>query len=54
MGPRADFMANTIPSTPEAIQQAMASFRAIGIDEMVFWPTIPDLNQVDLLAKLVN
>jgi len=54
MGPRADFMANAFPTTPEAIQQAMTSFRDIGIDEMVFWPTIPDLNQVDLLAKLVS
>ena len=54
MGQRADFMANAFPATPDAVQKAMDTFRAIGIDEMVFWSTIPDLNQVDLLAKLIS
>lgn len=54
MGQRAEFMANAFPATPDAVRQAMDTFQAIGIDEMIFWPTIPDLNQVDLLAKLVN
>lgn len=54
MGQRADFMANAFPATRDAVQKAMDTFRSIGIDEMVFWSTIPDVSQVDLLAELVS
>lgn len=54
MGQRADFMANGFPATADAVQKAMEAFQAIGIDEMVFWPTIAELDQVELLAKLLN
>jgi alkanesulfonate monooxygenase SsuD/methylene tetrahydromethanopterin reductase-like flavin-dependent oxidoreductase (luciferase family) len=54
MGQRADFMANAFPATSDDVRKAMDTFRAIGIDEVVFWSTIPDLSQVDLLAELVS
>jgi len=53
-GQRAEFIASSIPSTPEAIKRAMQTFSDIGADEMVFWACIPDLDQVDRLAELVS
>jgi alkanesulfonate monooxygenase SsuD/methylene tetrahydromethanopterin reductase-like flavin-dependent oxidoreductase (luciferase family) len=54
MGERADFIVNAMPSTPEAIKGAISTFSGIGVDEMVFWACIPELDQVDRLAELVN
>jgi alkanesulfonate monooxygenase SsuD/methylene tetrahydromethanopterin reductase-like flavin-dependent oxidoreductase (luciferase family) len=52
MGQRADFIANAIPTTPEAVKAAISAFSDVGVDELVFWPCIPDLDQVDRLAQL--
>ncbi|MFL5624043.1 MAG: N5,N10-methylene tetrahydromethanopterin reductase, partial [Ktedonobacteraceae bacterium] len=52
MGQRADFMANAIPSTPEAVKGVIQTFTDVGVDELIFWPCIPDLDQVDRLAEL--
>ena len=53
MGPMADRMASSIPSTPDAVKGAMRAFSDVGVDELIFWPTIPDLNQVGWLAELI-
>ncbi|GAC1657057.1 MAG: LLM class flavin-dependent oxidoreductase [Ktedonobacteraceae bacterium] len=53
MGPRADAMANAIPTTPEVIKSAIQAFADIGMDEFVIWPCIPDLDQVDRLAEIL-
>ncbi len=52
MGQRADLMANAIPSTPEAVKGVIQTFTDVGVDELIFWPCIPDLDQVDRLAEL--
>jgi alkanesulfonate monooxygenase SsuD/methylene tetrahydromethanopterin reductase-like flavin-dependent oxidoreductase (luciferase family) len=52
MGQRADFMANAIPTTPAAVKTAISSFSDVGVDELVFWPCIPDVDQVNRLAEL--
>ncbi|HZU67372.1 MAG TPA: LLM class flavin-dependent oxidoreductase [Ktedonobacteraceae bacterium] len=54
MGPMADRIAASVPSTPEAIKGALKAFADVGVDELIFWPTIADLNQVDMLAELVS
>lgn len=54
MGQRAEFMANSIPSTPEAIKGIMQDFSGVGVDELICWACIPDLDQVDRLAELVS
>jgi hypothetical protein len=54
MGPVADMMVNTLPSSPEAVKGAISAFADVGLDELVLWPCIPDLDQVDGLAKLVG
>jgi alkanesulfonate monooxygenase SsuD/methylene tetrahydromethanopterin reductase-like flavin-dependent oxidoreductase (luciferase family) len=53
MGQRADYMANAIPTTPEAVKEVMQAFNEVGIDELIFWPCISDLDQVDHLAELL-
>ena len=54
MGQRAELMANSIPSTPEAIKAPIEAFTDIGVDEVVLWPCIPELDQVDRLAEIVS
>ncbi|SRR5712691_9594538 len=54
LGQMAEGMANSIPSTSEALRDAIQAFVDIGMDELVLWPCIPDLDQVDRLADLVG
>lgn len=54
IGPIADMIANSVPSTPDAVKSAMRAFADVGMDELIFWPTIADLNQVEMLAELVR
>jgi alkanesulfonate monooxygenase SsuD/methylene tetrahydromethanopterin reductase-like flavin-dependent oxidoreductase (luciferase family) len=54
IGPIADRLASSVPSTPDAVKGAMRAFSDAGVDELILWPTIPDLNQVELLAELVG
>jgi alkanesulfonate monooxygenase SsuD/methylene tetrahydromethanopterin reductase-like flavin-dependent oxidoreductase (luciferase family) len=53
IGPMADRLASSVPSTPDAVKSAMRAYSDAGVDELIFWPTIPDLNQVELLAELI-
>ena len=54
MGPAAEDRARAIPSTPEAVKQTIENFIDIGADELILWPCIPDLEQVDLAAELIS
>ncbi len=47
-------IARSIPRTPHAVRQVVDAFAAIGVDELVFDPTIADLAQLDLLAEMVS
>ena len=53
LGDWAEGMAAGIPRTPEAIRQVATAFEALGVDELVFDPTVPDLDQIDRLAEVV-
>jgi alkanesulfonate monooxygenase SsuD/methylene tetrahydromethanopterin reductase-like flavin-dependent oxidoreductase (luciferase family) len=53
-GAAADDMARSIPSSPEAVDGLIRSFEEVGADEVMCWPTIAELDQVDLLADLVT
>lgn len=46
-------MASTIPKSPDVLQESIRAFEAIGADELIFDPSIGDLEQVELLAKAV-
>jgi alkanesulfonate monooxygenase SsuD/methylene tetrahydromethanopterin reductase-like flavin-dependent oxidoreductase (luciferase family) len=53
-GPAADDMARSIPSSPEAIQGLIRGLGDVGADEVICWPTVAELDQVDRLAELVT
>src|SRR5215210_4371373 len=53
-GPGADDMARSIPSTPEAIEGLIQGLGDVGADEIVCWPTVADLDQVDRLAEIIS
>lgn len=54
MGPNVEGMAQSIPATPDAVQQMFESFREAGADEVIAWPCIADMSQLHLLAELVG
>jgi alkanesulfonate monooxygenase SsuD/methylene tetrahydromethanopterin reductase-like flavin-dependent oxidoreductase (luciferase family) len=53
-GPGADDMARSIPSSPETIEELIRGFSDIGADEVVCWPTVAELDQVDRLAEITR
>jgi alkanesulfonate monooxygenase SsuD/methylene tetrahydromethanopterin reductase-like flavin-dependent oxidoreductase (luciferase family) len=53
-GPGAEDMARSIPSTPEAIEGLIQGFGDVGADEVVCWPTVTELDQVDRLAETTS
>jgi alkanesulfonate monooxygenase SsuD/methylene tetrahydromethanopterin reductase-like flavin-dependent oxidoreductase (luciferase family) len=53
-GPGADDMARSIPSSPETIEELIRGFSDIGADEVVCWPTVAELDQVDRLAEITS
>lgn len=53
IGPAVDGMAQALPTTPEAIKGAIQAFKDVGLDELMLWPTVADLDQLDRLAELL-
>lgn len=54
LGQAAETLAAGIPSTPDRLKQVLSSLADIGVDEVILWPTIPEIDQVDRLAELVS
>ncbi len=54
LGPMAEGMVATLPNTLDAIRDIINGFAEIGTDEVILWPTTPDLEQIDQLADLVG
>jgi alkanesulfonate monooxygenase SsuD/methylene tetrahydromethanopterin reductase-like flavin-dependent oxidoreductase (luciferase family) len=54
LGQMATAIAQSLPSTPEAVKAATQAFADVGLDELVLWPCIADLDQVDRAAELVS
>jgi alkanesulfonate monooxygenase SsuD/methylene tetrahydromethanopterin reductase-like flavin-dependent oxidoreductase (luciferase family) len=52
-GPAADDMARSMPSTAEAVDNLIRGFGDVGADEVICWPTIAELDQLDRLADIV-
>ena len=42
------------PRTPEAVRKLAAAFEELGVDELVFDPTVANPDQVDRLAEVVG
>ncbi len=53
MGEAAEARAKAIPSTPEAVRDALSALEAIGVDEVVLGPAVADIDQLDRAAELV-
>jgi alkanesulfonate monooxygenase SsuD/methylene tetrahydromethanopterin reductase-like flavin-dependent oxidoreductase (luciferase family) len=53
MGPWAEAVATGAPRGADAVRQRVAAFEATGADELIFDPTVPDLDQIELLADAV-
>lgn len=49
----APMLAESVLATPEAIQAAITAYAEVGVDEINFWPTIPEIDQLHLLADIV-
>jgi hypothetical protein len=54
MGPGVESMLRSLPTTPETVQQAIQARLTIGMDEVIAWPCIAELDQVNRLADVVN
>jgi alkanesulfonate monooxygenase SsuD/methylene tetrahydromethanopterin reductase-like flavin-dependent oxidoreductase (luciferase family) len=53
VGPMVEGLARSLPSTPDAVKAAFEAYLAVGADEVIAWPTIAELDQVELLADVV-
>jgi alkanesulfonate monooxygenase SsuD/methylene tetrahydromethanopterin reductase-like flavin-dependent oxidoreductase (luciferase family) len=54
MGPdTAEMIAGSVLRSAEAIRGALQAYEAVGVDELILDPSVSDLAQVDLLAKVV-
>ncbi len=54
LGSRAEAMANALPLTGEAIRDRIKLYATAAVDELILWPCIPDPDQVDGLAEIVQ
>ena len=55
LGPEAaDQAARRVLTSPEEVHGVIQEFTQVGLDEMVFLPQVPDLDQVGRLAELVS
>jgi alkanesulfonate monooxygenase SsuD/methylene tetrahydromethanopterin reductase-like flavin-dependent oxidoreductase (luciferase family) len=53
LGPAAEEMAKTFPASPDAVEEKLQGFEDVGMDELVFWPCVADLEQLEGLADLI-
>ncbi|GAC1347527.1 MAG: LLM class flavin-dependent oxidoreductase [Ktedonobacteraceae bacterium] len=53
-GPFAEKIAAGLLTSPQAIAQFIRGYEEAGCDELVLFPTVPDLAQVDRLADILN
>jgi alkanesulfonate monooxygenase SsuD/methylene tetrahydromethanopterin reductase-like flavin-dependent oxidoreductase (luciferase family) len=54
LGDWAEGIAAGAPRTPAAVSEQAAAFEAAGLDELIFDPTVANLDQVDRLADAVG
>ncbi len=52
-GPMAERIAQGLRTDPQAVLEAIHGFADAGADELILWPTVSDLDQLDRLSDLV-
>ncbi len=53
-GPMAENMVKSMPDNPQAIRQKIQSMADVGMDEIILWPTVSDLDQLKRYADIVS
>jgi len=53
-GPFADKIAAGLLTSPQAVAQFMRGYEEAGCDELVLFPTVPELHQLDRLVEILN
>jgi alkanesulfonate monooxygenase SsuD/methylene tetrahydromethanopterin reductase-like flavin-dependent oxidoreductase (luciferase family) len=53
-GPFADRIAGGLLTSPQAVAQFMRGYQDAGCDELVLFPTVPDITQLDRLAEILH
>ena len=53
-GPFAERIAAGLLTTPQAVAQFIRGYQDAGCDELVLFPTVPDLAQLDRLAEILH
>lgn len=53
-GERAEQIAGSMLASEAQVHQRLDAAAAVGMDEVVLWPAVPDLDQLDRLARLVD
>jgi alkanesulfonate monooxygenase SsuD/methylene tetrahydromethanopterin reductase-like flavin-dependent oxidoreductase (luciferase family) len=54
LGPMAENMARSVPTSPDDIKERILAFAKIGMDELILWPCVPGLEQLNRFASLVS
>jgi alkanesulfonate monooxygenase SsuD/methylene tetrahydromethanopterin reductase-like flavin-dependent oxidoreductase (luciferase family) len=54
LGDFAEMIATGAARSPEEVKERAAAFAALGVDELIFDPTVGNVDQVDLLADAVG
>ncbi|TME63113.1 MAG: LLM class flavin-dependent oxidoreductase, partial [Chloroflexi bacterium] len=53
-GPFAERIAAGLLTSPQAIAQFMRGYEEAGCDELVLFPTVPDIAQLDQMADILR
>ncbi len=53
-GPFAEKIAGGLLTSPQSLAQFIRGYEEAGCDELVLFPTVPDLAQLDQLARILN
>jgi alkanesulfonate monooxygenase SsuD/methylene tetrahydromethanopterin reductase-like flavin-dependent oxidoreductase (luciferase family) len=53
LGEWAGRIAESAPTTPDALKEIAARFQDLGVDELIFDPTIAEIDQIDRLAEVM-
>jgi alkanesulfonate monooxygenase SsuD/methylene tetrahydromethanopterin reductase-like flavin-dependent oxidoreductase (luciferase family) len=54
LGPLATQVAAGVPTTPEALRGLVQAFADMGVDELLLWPCIPELDQISRLEDAIS
>jgi len=54
MGPNVERMAHGFINNAAAVARTVKGFAGIGADELIFWPAVANINQIDRLVQAVS